>query len=186
MCWHLAAVLLHSSDCLSAKLVIYWSQKKNGFESWSSVQCWPSVVLQKKNYPTVLQIIWAMCKYYPFYGMCMGNKSPRLSLRRKHSGIGCLGSLRLCGFWVQYRRHSRTEAHLDKTASRLRSPWITTWLTEEQSATHQLFHSSRLCNQQLHLCFFTEFPAGISGLEMSVWGSEGPHVDQDHCCIWSH
>lgn len=109
VCWHLAAVLLYTSDCLPAKLVIYLSQKNNVFESWSSVQCWPSVVLQKKNYPTVLQIIWAICKYYPFCGMCMGSKSPRkLSLRGKWSGIGFLGFPRLYGFWaccLQCRRH---------------------------------------------------------------------------------
>lgn len=131
VCWHLAAVLLYTSDCLPAKLVIYLSQKNNVFESWSSVQCWPSVVLQKKNYPTVLQIIWAICKYYPFCGMCMGSKSPRkLSLRGKWSGIGFLGFPRLYGFWaccLQYRRHLGTEADLDKTASRPRSPWVTVW-----------------------------------------------------------
>lgn len=123
---------------------------KNVFESWSSVQCWPSVVLQEKNYSTLVQIIWAMCKYYPFHRMCMGSKSPwRLStcfkvhwccLRSKRSGTGCLGFSRLCGFWacfLQYRRQFWTEAHLGKTASRPRSPGAT---------SHYLFARGTICH----------------------------------------
>lgn len=38
-------------------------------------------MLQKNNYSTVVQIICAVCKYYPFYGMYLGRKLPQKLLK---------------------------------------------------------------------------------------------------------
>lgn len=58
--WHLAAVLLYTSDCLPAKPVIHLSQK-NKECVWILEQRWPSVVLQKKKIILLYSRLYGQC-----------------------------------------------------------------------------------------------------------------------------